>query len=1145
MNGRGRTVFYADLHIHSHFSRATSRDLDIFHIALWALKKGLTLVATGDIAHPGWLAEVEEALEPAEGDLLRLKPDVERAVHERLPPVLRRPVRFILGGEISNIYKKGERTRKIHHVVFLPTLEAVRRFQARLERIGNIHADGRPILGLDSRDLLEILLETDPRGVLIPAHIWTPWFALLGSKSGFDSVEACFEDLTPHIFALETGLSSDPPMNWRVSALDRYTLVSNSDAHSPRKLGREANRLEAELSYDAIFDAIRSGDPRRFLGTVEFFPEEGKYHYDGHRKCGVRWKPSETIAHGGTCPVCGKRVTVGVLHRVEELADRPEGQPKPNALPYCSLIPLPEVLAEFLGVRSATSKRVEREYERLLAALGPEFAILLDLPLEEIARAGGSHLAEGIGRMRQGQVLVEPGYDGEFGIIRVFAAELMPSGPEEPHQPASEAATLPLFAGPADESTTASPSAPAPQPAPNPPALSSPDGPPVPRLLAEPSPAFELPVDEAGADILEALNPEQRQAVRVLDEHLLIVAGPGTGKTRTLTARMAYLVRTGRAAPEALLAITFTNRAAEEMRGRLAAWLGNEVAKRITVATFHAFAAGLVRTYAPRLGLPPDFVIATDADALEVLRDVAPELSARERQALYEHIQAAKRDPTARHDPALPDAIWQGYHHALRAAGAVDYADLLALAVQLLEEDAEARAEVHARYRWLAVDEYQDVNAVQYRLLRLLAAGGANVCVIGDPDQAIYGFRGADSRYFHAFPEDFRPARVVRLRRNYRSAQAILRAAQDVLRGTASAAAHELLATFAEEVKVEVFTAATERAEAEHVVHQIERLVGGTSYFSLDSGRVESTDEGRFAFGDIAVLYRTRAQARPLVEALDRAGIPYQTQGETPLTQRPAVRAAVALAWLVLNPRPRFHWETALRATGLEALRPSLREALVTAPPEARASELLGQAVEGRSLNPQVARRATELRARLQTAEALHREGRWPEAWNELLDRLAVADDPAVTWVQRQAEEAARAGQSWRAFLVTLALATETDFYDPRADRVALLTLHAAKGLEFPVVFIVGAEDGLLPYRREGASTDEDEERRLFYVGLTRAGRRLFVSHARRRQLYGETVSLPLSPFVQDIQEALKVVHEGHARRRRRRGGGAEQLRLF
>ena len=1155
--------YYADLHIHSHYSRATSRDLDIPHIALWALKKGITLVATGDIAHPGWLAELEAHLEPAEGDLLRLKPEVAQAVHAQLPPGLRRPLRFVLGGEISNIYKKGDRTRKIHHVVFLPTFDAVRRFQARLERIGNIRSDGRPILGLDSRDLLEILLETDPRGVLIPAHIWTPWFALLGSKSGFDSVEECFEDLSEHIFALETGLSSDPPMNWRVSALDRYTLVSHSDAHSPRKLGREANRLDTDLTYDALFDAIRSGDPQRFLGTVEFFPEEGKYHYDGHRKCGVRWKPSETLAHGGRCPVCGKPVTVGVLHRVEELADRPEGAVKPNARPYHSLIPLPEVLAEFMGVRSATSKRVTREYERLLAGLGPEFEILLDLPLEDIARVGGPRLAEGIGRMRRGEVLVEPGYDGEFGVIRVFA--VAPPTPRAKNP-------LPLFEVPEPETGSAESTQNASLPSPNPlPSLQKggegesgrtegrPDGGGE-GSLHEPATAYAA--DDPAAAILAGLNPEQQEAVRTLDQHILIVAGPGTGKTRTLTARLAYIVRTGRDTPESLLAVTFTNRAADEMRERLAAWLGPEQAARITVATFHGFAAALLREFADQAGLPRDFVIATDADALDLLRDLAPDLSARQRQDLYERIQAAKRgdgDPAA-----IP--LWDAYHAALRAAGAVDYGDLLALTVRLLEQNAAVRDALHARYRWLAVDEYQDINAVQYRLLRLLAAGGANVCAIGDPDQAIYGFRGADSRYFHTFPQDFRPAKVVRLRRNYRSAAAILQAAQDLLRGQASAAAHDLLATFAEEVQVEVHTAASDRAEAEYVVHQIERLVGGTSYFSVDTGRVEGSAEARFAFGDLAVLYRTRAQLPALREALDRAGIPYQTQGDAPLTQRASVRTALALGWLVLNPQAGLHWNTVLRHFRLQGL----AEAVRPQGEEGSAAAMLTRAQAQASLRPGPAQRARALRDALRQAEALATHD-WPAAWDALLSLLDP--DPALDWLRSRAREAARGGQTWRDFLTRIALASETDFYDPRADRVALLTLHAAKGLEFPVVFIVGLEDGLLPYRREiisplpraaqggtspsppfgregrgsgggERSPDLAEERRLFYVGITRAGRRLFLSHARRRFLYGRELRLPPSPFLQDLQHVLRTVQE-HRPRRKKRTQGGEQLRLF
>jgi uncharacterized protein (TIGR00375 family) len=414
--------FIADLHIHSHFSRATSKDLTFEHLARWAQLKGVHIVGTGDLSHPGWLQEMKEKLEPAEEGLFRLKSDYATAVQREIPPACQgsqNPVRFVLSGEISNIYARGGKTRKIHNIVFAPSFEAVEKLQAALERIGNIRADGRPILGLDSRDLLEIVLATDPQCYLIPAHIWTPWFSLLGSKSGFDSVAECFGDLTPHIFALETGLSSDPPMNWRVADLDRYTLVSNSDAHSAEKLAREATLFDTELSYPALFAALQTGDPATCQGTIEFFPEEGKYHFDGHRNCGIRWDPVTTLAHQGICPKCGKEVTVGVMHRVELLADRPQGGRPPRIHPFHSLIPLSEILAEVHGV-GPDSKQVGAEYLKLLGRLGPELAILRDIPLAEITAAGGERVAEGIGRMRRGEVTAQAGYDGEYGVIKLF-----------------------------------------------------------------------------------------------------------------------------------------------------------------------------------------------------------------------------------------------------------------------------------------------------------------------------------------------------------------------------------------------------------------------------------------------------------------------------------------------------------------------------------------------------------------------------------------------------------------------------------------------------------------------------------------------------------------------------------------------------
>ena len=398
--------FHADLHVHSKYSRATSRDLDLEHLAAWACRKGIGVVATGDFTHPAWCAELKQKLVPAEPGLYRLRDEIEQAIAQTLPAACRTPVRFMLEVEISTIYKKADRTRKIHHLIYAPDFETVDRISARLARIGNIASDGRPILGLDSRDLLEIALESGPHAYLVPAHIWTPWFAALGSQSGFDSIAECYGDLADRIFAVETGLSSDPPMNWRVSFLDRYRLTSNSDAHSPGKLGREATTFECGLDYYAIKQALETG--RGYVGTVEFFPDEGKYHLDGHRKCGVRLSPKETLANAGRCPVCGAPVTIGVEHRVEVLADRSEAQalPPPSAGAVSNLVPLPEILSE-LSASAAGSRTVAHGYGQAIAKLGPELAILQSMPVEDIARGGSPLLAEAITRLRAGRVIRE------------------------------------------------------------------------------------------------------------------------------------------------------------------------------------------------------------------------------------------------------------------------------------------------------------------------------------------------------------------------------------------------------------------------------------------------------------------------------------------------------------------------------------------------------------------------------------------------------------------------------------------------------------------------------------------------------------------------------------------------------------------
>jgi DNA helicase-2/ATP-dependent DNA helicase PcrA len=437
--------FTVDLHTHSRFARATSPQLDSPTLALWARRKGLAVIGSGDILHPGWREEFKSSVVPAEPGLYRLRDDLEREVEGLLPASCRGPVRFMLSAEVSCVYQRGGRLRKVHQLVYAPDFARVDSLADALSRFGDLAEDGRPTLAMDSRDLLAATLAASSEAYLIPAHSWTPWFGIFGSRSGFDSLEECFGDLSGEVFALETGLSADPPMNWRVSGLERIQIASFSDAHSPAKLAREATELDCDLDYAAIRHAFATGEG--FAGTVEFFPEEGKYHFDGHRACDVCWHPDETARRRGICPVCGRTVTVGVLSRVNGLADLPVGTAPPNAPEVAWLVPLHEVLSEITGV-GVGSKRVGRLYDRALEVLGPELEILRSVPLARIEEALGAQptdlfgepqtaahngrrggppddaigsvLAGAIGRMRAGKVERQPGFDGRYGAIRLL-----------------------------------------------------------------------------------------------------------------------------------------------------------------------------------------------------------------------------------------------------------------------------------------------------------------------------------------------------------------------------------------------------------------------------------------------------------------------------------------------------------------------------------------------------------------------------------------------------------------------------------------------------------------------------------------------------------------------------------------------------
>jgi uncharacterized protein (TIGR00375 family) len=399
--------FIADFHLHSRYSRATSPRMDLENLAEWAQIKGIKVLGTADFTHPYWFKSLKEELRPAESGLFEIKGGTK-------------DVRFILTAEISCIYSKKGRVRKIHILILVPSLEAADKINLHLGEIGNLSADGRPILGLDAKELAKIILNVSEECMIVPGHVMTPWFGIFGSKSGFDSVKECFDDYSKHIFALETGLSASPSMIWRIPDGQRLALISNSDAHSPANIGREANVFDTELSYPSIIEAIKTKNPKTFIYTIEFFPQEGKYHYDGHRACNVSLKPSESKKYNNICPNCQRPLTIGVLNRIEQLAEKPEGFKPGNAIPFKSLVPLREIIAEVLRV-GAGSKKVGREYRSLIEKFGSEFEILLNVPKEKLEEKILPGIAEGIIRVREGKVFIRPGYDGVYGKVSIFS----------------------------------------------------------------------------------------------------------------------------------------------------------------------------------------------------------------------------------------------------------------------------------------------------------------------------------------------------------------------------------------------------------------------------------------------------------------------------------------------------------------------------------------------------------------------------------------------------------------------------------------------------------------------------------------------------------------------------------------------------
>ncbi len=1052
-------MYIADLHIHSRYSRATSKDCTPEHLDLWARRKGIHIVGTGDFTHPAWRQELEEKLGPAGEGMYVLKDEYRiRDGHvpgESIP-------RFVITGEISSIYKKNDKVRKVHSLILLPGLEDAERISVKLEQIGNIHSDGRPILGLDCRDLLEIVLELCPSAVYVPAHIWTPHFSLFGAFSGFNTVEECFEDLTPYIHAMETGLSSDPPMNWRVSALDRYQLISNSDAHSPAKLGREANLLDCPMSYEGLARAIQTG--RGLYGTIEFFPEEGKYHMDGHRKCNLCLTPSETMKYNGKCPVCGRKLTIGVSHRVEELADREEGYIREGAKAFESLVPLPEVIGASVG-SSGASKKVRREYEKMLAELGAEFEILRNLPLEDIRRVSGGRIAEGIRRLRQGEVERIPGFDGEYGVIRLFCddelnnmegqmdffsllgdltADRSKSEKDEHAIRSINTGTAPCNGGETE-------------------------------ISAE-QPAARQEKAKLGART--ALNPEQERAVTSVAAKIAVKAGPGTGKTKTLTSRLQYLLENRRVSPSEITAVTFTNQAAEEMRQRLGKAAGKKRGVRaVQIGTFHAICLEFLKDQEAEFSLAGEgelkhlaSLASAETGMTESVKEFLEKVSARKSGAADAGKAAGGTDP-------VWERTFENYEKRKKEQKLYDFDDLLLCAAKQFEQGNVPEKWIK-RFRYLLVDEFQDINPAQQRLIRIWSRSGRELFVIGDPDQAIYGFRGADPFCFERLAAENSDLEMIRLKENYRSSPQIIHAAAalwenrkrrntdtpDSQAGFSTVTEHraDLHPNCPDNLPVQLVKAGSPMGEAVFIAKEINRMAGGIGMLEAHQAVWKDGERTVRGFGDIAVLCRTHRQADLIEKCLQKESIPYIRAGREEFLEDETVQGSLSFFRYLENPAD----------TG--------------------AAQESAASVWKLEWNP-----VTEaiLSTAAETFRPLYKKKKPVKFVEEWIKEMHLE---ACEPMRKLLQMTVFCG-SMTEFMNTLALGAEGDLKrSPNrrhtAEAVTIMTLHGSKGLEFPAVFIYGVNQGSIPLQNKNHPADPEEERRLFYVGMTRAKEELVLT---------------------------------------------------
>lgn len=966
-------MFIADLHIHSRYSRATSKSLTIQKLAAWAEIKGLSVIATGDFTHPGWMKEIEDNLSQMDNGLLRLKEKspLNSQINFTLDYPLYSSVHFILCSEISSIYKKNGKIRKIHNLVFMPSVEKAKEFNKKLENIGNLSSDGRPILGIPSDELLDIVLNVDPKAFLVPAHIWTPWFSLFGSNSGFDSIEECFGSLSEEIFALETGLSSDPQMNWLWSALDRYYLISNSDAHSGEKLGREANLFKGEVSYFNIYESLKY-KTGNFLGTIEFFPEEGKYHLDGHRKCGVVLEPIETMKLKNICPVCNQPLTIGVLHRIYSLADRQSPQKPPGAPGFWSLIPLNEIISE-ITKKGPSTKTVYNIYASLINEFQSELKILFEVPEQEIKKISPK-LSEAISLMRQGKVQKIPGFDGQYGRIFIFDEQKSKS-----------------------KKTTWEQS----------------------RIISK--------EDKEVATNNVNYNEEQQKAISSDDTPILVVAGPGTGKTRTLIGRTLYLIKQQKVPSSKILLISFTIAAANEIEQRLSNLLPKDDLPKI--ATLHSFGYELIKNIKGEVPL-----ILDENQSKELFLKGSNDSTIWDRYS-YEREKLL---------PISENELHKSYTKEKQRLKAYDYIDLIEFLVDFFKTNQSS-------YEHILIDEVQDLSSLQLTAIKAMSTSGKGLFLIGDPDQAIYSFRGGSSNIIGELTKLYPNLNIITLKKNYRSAKDIIEFSSPLIRfGSKTMGVNETKGS------IFLYSAESSEMEANFIAKKIKELIGGTSHLETDVGQ-----KGRFAPSDIAILVRFKAMIPSIKKALDKFGIPCSSPEQINFYEDPSIEKFLTIIAKRLN-----NEKTIIDNIDINQL-----------------SKIKKQLVEA-----------------------------------SIFDEIFFQSDNFKKMEKRFKEV-----KDWRELLSSISLEKEYDSIKKISQKVIITTLHGSKGLEFEAVFIPAVEENIIPFNREIFSNDSskwnlqadiEEEKRLLYVGLTRAKTYLFLSHAKQRLIYGKRYHLNPSPFL-------------------------------